>query len=164
MTLTTEDYQEMLERERDRQSDDRRADQQRRQDEERQRQRDYEQRMRIANDWNDAWWKARLNLEPTVQTEIRDNLRHKDDPTWRQDTWFQDALAATNTAEELYKKQMAAVADRITAIRQEAERQIAEIEQGVRAIVVAQIDARHGEGTLVAQALAENDPQLLLDW
>ena len=133
-------------------------------EEDRQRQRDHEERMRTANGWNDVWWKARLLLQPEADREVADNNLYRDDPAWTVDTWFQSELKATNQAEQFYKEQTRMAADKIRTIREEAERQITEIEQSIRDNVANMVDSNNGIGTVVSNALRENNPQTMLDW
>ena len=164
MSLKNEDYKELYEIEREWQRQQSEADYQKREAERQQRKAEERYKMRHAEDWDDVWHKSRMLLEPEASREKADNERYRDDPTWYISTWFQDELAAQTLAKDLFIEQMRAVSPRIREIEDRAQREIQEIELGILANVAQQVDEKHGSGTVIAEALRNNNPQILLDW
>lgn len=150
-------YQELYEHERDLREAESRAENDRMIEKMKQERRNREERMCFAEDWNDAWWKAEARLRKEAGEEAAD--------THYADTFFQDELAVTEKAHALYEQHMMEVEPQIRQIREEAERQIAELEQNVRNTVADAIATLGGiAGESIIQALRDDNPQSLVNW
>lgn len=166
MSLTADDYREMYERERELRRQEQQGQMEAYRERHRVREAEHQERLRTAEDWDDAWLKAVHLLEMEAREEAAYNdIETANGHPERNITFFQDELEMTLRALALYRDRSQAIQVLARQIREQAEHEIAELEQSVLTAVAAQLKAMDtSAGQSIVQALEEDNPQILLEW
>lgn len=121
-----------------------------REEQRRQRQRDYQEALCYANDWNDAFARALIRLRQEAADE-KQMIESGNYPEFN-DTFFQDQVEQTVFAEQAYREEMASV-----------QKLIERLEERARNRAASRVEEKYPDA-YVAQYLRDDDYSSLVDW